>query len=125
MTLTSNTSTSHFPDGAWTAVCDVDDIAPNSGVCVTVAGRQIAVFRLSSAGLEDRMYAISNYDPYARAFIMSRGIVGRSHDVVRVVSPLLKHTFDLASGRSLEHEGVALPTFEVRPSEGRVWLRVP
>ena len=31
------------PSDAWTPVCAVDDIVPNTGVCALVAGRHVAV----------------------------------------------------------------------------------
>ena len=48
------------------------------------------------------MYALSNYDPFSGAFVLSRGIVGSTGDTLKVASPLYKQTFDLASGQTSE-----------------------
>ena len=36
--------------GEWVAVCRLDDIVPDTGVCALVNGVQVAVFRLSGDG---------------------------------------------------------------------------
>ena len=56
--------------------------------------------------------------------MLARGIVGsrtvNGEEVPFVASPMHKHGFDLRSGRCLDEEGVAVPTFEVRVTEGVV-----
>ena len=56
----------------WTAVCAVDEIVPNTGVCARVEGRHVAVFRVGA----DRFFAIDNVDPKSGASVLSRGLVG-------------------------------------------------
>ncbi len=56
----------------WTAVCAVDEILPNTGVCALVEGRHVAVFRVG----RDRFFAIDNVDPKSGASVLSRGLVG-------------------------------------------------
>ena len=57
----------------WVEVCALDDITPNTGVAALVEDQQIAIFRVGS---EKRVYALSNQDPFSKAFVMSRGIIG-------------------------------------------------
>ncbi|MBS0467498.1 MAG: nitrite reductase (NAD(P)H) small subunit, partial [Proteobacteria bacterium] len=39
---------------SWIAVCQAQDIVPNTGVCARVQGRHVAVFRIGA----DHFYAI-------------------------------------------------------------------
>jgi nitrite reductase (NADH) small subunit len=100
----------------WTAVCDVDDIVPDTGVCARVDGRHVAVFRLASGSL----HAIDNVDPKNGASVLSRGLVGSLGARVVVASPLYKHHFDLVTGECLEHPELAVRVHEVRVDAGRV-----
>ena len=34
----------------WTAVCQADDIVPDTGVCARVEDRHVAVFRIGTEG---------------------------------------------------------------------------
>src|SRR5919198_4728721 len=94
----------------WTAVCRYDDLLPERGVCALVGGQQVAVFR-SYAG---ELYALSNYDPFGQAFVLSRGIVGTRVDAPTVASPLYKQVFDLRTGQCLDDPAVAVPVVDVR-----------
>jgi uroporphyrinogen-III synthase len=95
----------------WIDVCRIERIAPDRGVCALVGGEQVAVFRL---GRDGELLAISNYDPFSRAFVLSRGIVGTKGDVVKVASPVYKQTFDLRTGVCIEKPEVRVPTYQVR-----------
>ena len=58
-------------------VCRLEDIVPNTGVAALVDGEQVAVFRVSNGGLDgDGVHAVGNRDPFSRANVLSRGIVG-------------------------------------------------
>jgi nitrite reductase (NADH) small subunit len=92
-------------DGDWIAVCRLKDIVPNTGVCALVDGRQVAVFRLD----DDRVYAIDNHDPFSRANVLSRGIVGDLKGELVVASPVYKQHFSLVTGRCIEDETVGVP----------------
>src|SRR5829696_2263259 len=94
----------------WTAVCRYADLLPERGVCALVAGRQVAVFRTH----DGELYALSNYDPVGRAFVLSRGIVGTRGGLPTVASPLYKHVFDLRTGQCLDDPSVAVPVVAVR-----------
>ena len=95
-----------------TAICPLERIARESGVAALVDGEAVAVFRT----YDDQVYALSNFDPFGKASVLSRGIVGtRGEDELPfVASPLLKQRFDLRTGGCLEDPAVVVPTWEVR-----------
>ena len=105
----------------WTDVCAVGDLAPDRGACALVGGQQVALFRVAPEG---ELYALSNYDPFSGAFVLSRGIVGSKGDVLKVTSPVYKQGFDLRTGQCLDDPSVAIPTFPVREFDGRVLVGV-
>ncbi len=100
----------------WTAVCRLDDIVPNSGVCALAAGQQIAVFRLD----DDSVYALSNHDPFSKANVLSRGIVGDIKGEAVVASPVYKQHFALATGICVEDPTVKVEVFPARVANGIV-----
>ena len=99
----------------WEDVCDLELIVPWTGVCALVGGRQVAVVRTP-----DTVYAISNFDPFSKAFVLSRGIVGDKGGIPKIASPIFKHTFDLRTGRCLDDPKISVPTYEVRVERGRI-----
>lgn len=108
-----------------TAVCPLDRIARESGVAALVDGEAVAVFRT----YDDQVFAISNFDPFGRASVLSRGIVGTKTvpgdhgedvQVPFVASPLLKQRFDLRTGACLEDPAVVVPAWDVRVVDGMV-----
>jgi nitrite reductase (NADH) small subunit len=105
-------------NGAWVAVCRLEDIVPNTGVCAMVAGRQVAVFRLD----DDQVYALSNHDPFSGANVLSRGIVGDLKGELVVASPVYKQHFSLATGQCMEDPDVRVPVFPARVENGTVWI---
>jgi nitrite reductase (NADH) small subunit len=105
----------------WVDVCLLSAIAPNTGVCALVKGQQVAVFRMGS---EDEVFAISNYDPFSKAFVLSRGIVGDRNGIPKVASPIYKQNFNLLTGQCLDDEMVSIPTFAVKVVEDRVQVAV-
>lgn len=100
----------------WAAVCPLEDIVPNSGVCALIGGRQVAVFRVS----DDRVYALSNHDPFSKANVLSRGIVGDIKGELVVASPVYKQHFSLATGQCIEDAAVKVTSFAARVSGGIV-----
>ena len=101
----------------WTTICPLDRILPNTGVCALVNERQIAVFRV---GEGNDVYAIENYDPFSKAFVLSRGIVGDRHGIPKVASPIYKQNFSLLTGDCLDDLTVKLQTFSARVVDGQV-----
>lgn len=100
----------------WTAVCAVDDILPNTGVCARVEDRHVAVFRVGAQSF----FAIDNVDPKSRASVLSRGLVGNLGERIVVASPLYKHHFDLRNGECLEAPEHSVRPYEVRVDSGRI-----
>lgn len=107
---------------SWVDVCPIEDLLVDRGVCALAHGQQIAIFRVSPS---DELYAVSNFDPIGKAFVMSRGIVGSRGDVPKVASPLYKQSFDLRTGECLEDPTVRLPTYSVELVDGVVRVAVP
>jgi nitrite reductase (NADH) small subunit len=101
----------------WTEVCSLEDVVPGTGVCALVEGRQVAVVRV---GEGDEVYAIDNFDPFGKAFVLSRGIVGDRKGVPKIASPLYKESFDLRNGQCLDDAAVRVRAYEVRVRGGRI-----
>lgn len=106
----------------WARICALEDIVPDTGVCCLLAGKQVAIFRL---GEGEQLYAIGNYDPFSRANVLSRGILGDRGGRPKVASPIYKQSFALDSGECLDDPSVSVPAYEVRVSGGIVELREP
>ncbi len=94
----------------WVAVCKLSDIVPDTGVCALVGRHQVAVFHLA----DDSLFALGNFDPYSRANVLSRGIVGDLKGEPVVASPIYKQHFSLRTGLCLEDAGVSVPVYPVR-----------
>jgi assimilatory nitrate reductase catalytic subunit len=107
------------PNGGWIAVCRLEDIVPNTGVCALVGGRQVAVFRVDG----DAVHAIDNHDPFSHANVLSRGIVGDLKGELIVASPIYKQHFNLSSGQCLEDPAVHVTVFPARVEDGTVWVK--
>jgi len=99
----------------WEDVCALEDIVPDTGVCALVDGRQVAIVRTDGT-----VYAIGNFDPFSKAFVLSRGIVGDRGGIPKIASPIYKQTFDLRTGACLDDPRVRVPSYEVRVERGRV-----
>jgi nitrite reductase (NADH) small subunit len=100
----------------WVEVCPYVSIYPDTGVCALVDGRQVAVYRLSDGGL----HAVSNFDPFSRANVLSRGIIGDRNGEPKVASPIYKQTFNLRTGICYEDPTVRLDVYRVRRRSGVV-----
>ena len=99
-------------------VCELEDIVPNTGVCALVGGEQVAIFRLD----DDAVHAVGNLDPFSRANVISRGIVGDLKGELVVASPVYKQHFSLVSGRCLEDPSVRIPVYSARVEDHFVWV---
>jgi nitrite reductase (NADH) small subunit len=100
----------------WTAVCRYDDLLPERGVAALVDGIAVAVFRTYDGGL----FALANLDPFSKASVLSRGIVGDREGRATVASPIYKQVFELATGVCLDDPSVAVPTYPTRVVNGIV-----
>jgi nitrite reductase (NADH) small subunit len=101
----------------WFDVCAVDALELDRGVCALVESRQIALFKVSPGG---ELFAISNYDPFSDACVLSRGIIGSVAGAATVASPVYKQRFELETGRCLDDPSVVLPVYRVRAVDGRI-----
>jgi nitrite reductase (NADH) small subunit len=100
-------------------VCNLDEIPLNTGVCALVEGRQVAIYRV---GAGNSLYALDNYDPFSRANVLSRGIVGSKGGVPKVASPVYKQQFSLETGECLDDPATVLKVYPVRQLDGAVFV---
>lgn len=100
----------------WQPVCRLGELEVGRGATALVHGQALAIFRMAG----DEVYALGNHDPFARASVMAKGIVGVRDGVPFVGSTLHKHSFDLRSGRCLEDDHVSVPAYAVRIDDGVV-----
>ena len=98
----------------WQPVCRVVELEVERGATALVHGQALAIFRTQ----DDEIYALGNHDPFAKASVIARGIVGVRGGVPFVASPAHRHAFDLRSGRCLDDEHVSIPAYDVRVVEG-------
>jgi len=104
----------------WNAVCTLEQIVPDTGVCALLKGRQVAVFRVGDDA--PRLFAIDNYDPNSNAAVLSRGLVGSIGERIVVASPIYKQHFDLQTGECLEAPHNSVASYPVRIEDGKVWV---
>jgi nitrite reductase (NADH) small subunit len=100
----------------WQPVCGLAELEVGRGATALVHGQAVAIFRTEG----DRVYALGNHDPFARASVMAKGIVGQRGDVPFVASPAHRHAFDLRTGRCLDDAHACVPAYDVRVVDGIV-----
>lgn len=100
----------------WNSICPATRLPFERGVAALVNGMQVAVFRTPG----DRLFALSNLDPFSHAMVISRGIVGSRGDRPTVASPVYKQVFDLETGQCLDDPSVQLEVHQVRVVDGMV-----
>lgn len=110
------------PASVWIDVCALDDVTPDTGVAALVGGAQIALVRVGDGA---EVYAVGNFDPFSRAFVIARGIVGDRGGVPKIASPIFKQSFDLRTGQCLDDPAVRLPSYPVRVEGGRIAVALP
>ncbi len=108
--------TTRVDDGAWTRICELDELPLERGVTALVRGHAVAVFRLG----DGQVYAVGNHDPAGRATVLGRGIVGCRDGVPFVASPSSRRAFDLRSGSCLDDPAVSVPAYAVKVVGGVV-----
>jgi nitrite reductase (NADH) small subunit len=101
---------------AWVDVCAYEDLIPDRGVCALVGDVQVAIFRTR----DEELYALSNYDPFSGAYVMSRGILGCRGGLPTVASPMFKQVFALATGQCLDDPAMSARVFTARRNGDRV-----
>jgi len=100
----------------WAPVCRLDQLEFERGATALVHGQAVAMFRTH----DDAVYVLGNHDPFSKASVLARGIVGTRGDIPFVASPMHKHAFDLRTGTCLDDESVSVPSYAVRVVEGVV-----
>jgi nitrite reductase (NADH) small subunit len=108
------------PTTTWVKICSINSIVPFTGVAALVDSFQIAVFRLH----DDKIYAISNYDPFSKAFVLSRGTLGDRKGEMKIASPVHKQSFSLITGQCLDDPAVKVPVYPTRVVNGTIYVGV-
>lgn len=104
----------------WLNICKYEDLAPNSGICAQFEDQQVAIFFCKR---NQDLYAVSNFDPFAQANVISRGIIGSAQGETYVASPLYKQRFNLKTGVCLDSPEHVLQTYLVRIEADQVQLQ--
>ncbi|KDA05640.1 ferredoxin [Microbacterium sp. CH12i] len=92
-------------------VCTIHDLVIERGSAALIGNEQVALFLLA----DGNVHAVSNFDPFSGAHVMSRGIVGTRGDAPTVASPMHKQVFDLRTGECLDAQGKEPAHLEVWP----------
>lgn len=77
-------------------VCHLSELTPFQGCGAWIGDQQAELFYLP--GDEPHVYALQNWDPIGKAYVMARGIVGDVKGEPCVASPLYKQHFSLLTG---------------------------
>ena len=101
----------------WKDICALEDVVPGTGVAALVDEQQVAIVRSSDGAT---VYALSNFDPFSKAYVIARGIVGDRAGVPKIASPIFKQNFDLRSGVCLDDPNTSLEAYPVRVVAGRI-----
>lgn len=105
----------------WIDICATDDLQPDSGVCALVEGKQIAIFYTPQ---DNAVYAIDNYDPIGKAYVLSRGLIGDIKGEPMISSPLYKQHFSLKTGQCFEDKTVKNDIYAIRIENDRVEVSI-
>lgn len=103
----------------WVDVCGSQELLPELGARALVNGEQVAIYRVRG-----NLYAIDAIDPFSKAAVLSRGIVGDLKGQLVVASPIYKQHFNLQTGACLEDEAVSVKTYPVREIGGRIQIGI-
>jgi len=112
----------------WLTVCNIKDIAKNTGVCADFNGKQVAIFHMKTPNNSDvvdgksEVKAICNLDPFSKASVLSRGLITEKDNQYFVASPLLKQEFCLTTGQCQQDDSVVITTYKSRISGDLVQL---
>jgi len=108
----------------WLTICNIEDIAKNTGVCADFNGKQVAIFHIKAASESggSEVKAVCNLDPFAGSNVLSRGLITEKDKQYFIASPLLKQEFCLETGQCQQDESVLIPTYNARINDGLVQL---
>lgn len=104
----------------WIEICALTDLEPNSGVAALVGDKQVALFYLPRQN--PKVYAIGNYDPFSKAQVLSRGIVGEVGGELVVSSPVYKQHFRLTDGTCIEDETALAENWSCKVEDEKVYV---
>lgn len=99
-------------------ICAAEEILPHTGEGALIGGQQVAIFRTG----DNKLFATDNFDPFSKANVLSRGILGDLQGQRVVASPIYKQHFNLETGACLEDDGVSINTYPVEEKDGRILL---
>lgn len=105
----------------WVDICSKDDLQPDSGICALVGNKQVAIFYLAK---ENNVYAVDNYDPFGKANVLSRGLIGDIKQEPMVASPLYKQRFSLKTGICFDDDTISIGTYKIRIENNRVEINL-
>ncbi|MCH4811762.1 nitrite reductase small subunit NirD [Vreelandella neptunia] len=113
----------------WQKVCTKADLVEFSGVAAWIeiaeGPAQVAIFYLPGDRLQGEgkpLYALDHFDPFSKANVIARGIVGDLKGSAVVASPIYKQHFRLEDGQCLEDESVKLQTWKIEFKGEEVWV---
>lgn len=107
----------------WITVCHRNDLVDNSGVCALVHGQQVAIFKLASAN-DEKVLAISNWDPIGKANVLYRGLVGSTNERLVVASPLYKQRYCLETGECMDDPSKSVSVYPTRICGDQIQLKM-
>ncbi|MCP3802546.1 nitrite reductase small subunit NirD [Allokutzneria sp. A3M-2-11 16] len=114
-------TTSEAPRLTWLRICPEARLWPERGSAALLPdGGQVALFRTTDGAV----HAVGNLDPCTGAAVLSRGILGDRAGRPVVISPMLKHTFDLSTGECVDDPLVAIPVYPARVVDGVIEVAV-
>jgi len=101
-------------------VCSIDDLVQNSGVAALVDSVQIALFYVAG-----EVFALDNFDPVGKAFVMSRGMVGDLKGQLMVAAPLYKQHYSLKTGKNIDDEDApSISSYQVKVEGSQVFVKL-
>lgn len=110
---------------AWTEVCQLRQLQPERATAALVGDPRVGMAQVAVVLLADgSLHCVGHYDPYCRANVIARGIVGSrtlgDEVVPTIASPMYKQVFDLRSGDALEDPTVSIGSWEIAVTDGIV-----
>jgi nitrite reductase (NADH) small subunit len=105
----------------WQTICHKDDLVKHAGICALLENdQQIAIFLMDN----DQVYSLANWDPFGKANVLYRGIVGDDKGELYVASPLYKQRFALNSGICLDDSSVVIASLATRLHQDQLQVQV-
>lgn len=110
-------------------IADVEELSDGSRVIMEIEGREIAVFRVG-----DEFHAVANYCVHQAGPLCEGELTGRTsrnetewaYDEERrnVVCPWHGWVFDVATGKNVQDERYAVPTYDVDVRDDELFVQL-